>query len=99
MPLNTPVNDLLLPGSTIELQQSALELRRGTSAEDTSFELHIRDRVIVNSMVNFLKGVRDGYICEHAFFLLRSTFCLMVDVPTAAPYLRENENEGPPIFV
>ena len=99
MPLNTPVNDLPLPGSTTELPQSTPEWPRGTSAEDTLFELHIRDRVIVNSMVNFLKGVLDAYISEHAFLLLRSTLTLMLDVPTTAAYLQENENDGRPIFV
>ncbi len=49
-------------------------------------------------MVNFLKGVGDPYIREQTFFLLRSTLFLMVEVPTAAAYLQENEDEGPPIF-
>ncbi len=92
MPLSTTTNDIPLPESTIELPQ-------GTLAEDAPFVLHIRDRVIINSMVNFLKGVRDPYIREHTFYLLRSTLLLMVEVPTAATYLRENEDEGPPIFV
>ncbi len=97
-PLNTPLNDLFLPGNTTELPQSAPELPQGTSPADTPFELHIRDRVIVISMVNVLKGVRDAYIPEHTFFLLRSTLCLMVDVPIAAAYLQKNEKDGPPIF-
>ena len=61
VPLNTTVNDPPFLEGTIELPQ-------GASAEDTTFELHIRDRVIINSMVNFLKRVRDSYICEHTFF-------------------------------
>ena len=92
MPLNTTTNDPVLPEGTKELPQ-------GTLAEDTLFELHIRARVIVNSMVNFLKGVRDSYIRDHTLFLLCSTLCLMVNVLTAAAYLQENENDGPPIFL
>ncbi len=61
VPLNTTSNDPPFPESTIELLQ-------GASAEYTTFELHIRDRVIINSMVNFLKGVRDSYVREHTFF-------------------------------
>ena len=90
--LNTTANDPPFPESTYELPQ-------GASVEDTTFELHIRHRVIIYSMLNFLKGVRDSYIREHTFFLLCSTLCLMLDVPTAAAYLQENENDGPPIFV
>ena len=63
------------------------------------FELHIRDRVIINSMVNFLKGVRDQYIRKHNFFLLRPTLLLIVEVHTAVTYLQVNEDVGPPIFV
>ena len=47
MPLNTTVNDSPLPDRTAELPH-------GNLAEDTSVELHIRDRVIINSIVNFL---------------------------------------------
>ena len=91
MPLNTTVNDPLLPRSTEKLSQ-------GAPAADTTFELHNRNRFIINSMINFLKGVRDPYIGEHTFFLLRSTLLSMIQVSTAAVYLQENEDEGPPIF-
>ncbi len=50
-------------------------------------------------MVNFLKGVRDQYVREHNFFLLRSTLLLMLEVPTAATYLQDNEDEGTPVLV
>ena len=46
----------------------------------------------------FLKGVRDQCIREQTFFPVRSTLLLMVEVPTAATYLQENEDEGPPIY-
>ncbi len=49
-------------------------------------------------MVNFLKGVSDPHIREHTFFLLYTNLCLMVEVPTTAAYLQENEHGGPPIF-
>ncbi len=49
-------------------------------------------------MVNFLKGVCDPYICEHSFFLLGSTPCLMMEFPAAAAYFQENENVAPQIF-
>ncbi len=92
MPWNTTTNDTLLPESSTELPQ-------GTLAEDAPFELHICDQFIINSMVNFLKGVRNPYIREHSFSLLRSTLCLMMEVPIATAYLQENEDEGLPIFV
>ena len=71
MPLYTTTNDT-------PLLESITELPQGASAEDIPFELHIGDRVIINSMVNFLKGVRDQYIREHTFFLLLSTILLML---------------------
>ncbi len=58
--LNTTANDPLLPESTEELPP-------GSYPEDTTFEVHICDRVIINSMVNVLKGTRDPYIREHSF--------------------------------
>ncbi len=65
VPLSTTTHDTPLPESTTEFSQSTL-------AEDAPFELHIRDRVIINSVGNFWKGVRDPYIRAHTFFLLRS---------------------------
>ncbi len=92
MPLNTTKND-------IPLAESTKGLPRSTLAEDAPFEFHIRYRFLTNSIVNFLKGVRDPYIHGHNFFLLRSNLCLMVEVRNAAAYLQENEHRGPPIFV
>ena len=85
MPLSTTTNDTPLPESNTELPQ-------GTLAEDASFVLHIRDRVISNSIVNFSKAVRDPYIREHTSYMLRSTLLLIVEGLTAATYLQENED-------
>ncbi len=92
VPLNATANDTPLPEGTTELPQ-------GTLAEDATFELHIRDRVIINSIVTFLKGFRDLYICEDTFFLLHPNLCLMMEVPTEAAHLQKNEHGDPPIFV
>ncbi len=91
MLLNTTSSDPPLPVSTAELPH-------GTLAQDTPYELHMRDRVSIKSMLNFLKGVRYPYIRGHTFFLLRSSLCQMLDVPTASAYLQVNEHDGPPIF-
>ncbi len=61
VPSNTATNDTLLPASTTELLQ-------GTLAEDAPFELHIWNRVVINSMMNFMKGVRYPYIRETPSF-------------------------------
>ncbi len=90
--LNPTINDHPLPDSTAEFPQ-------GATAEDTTFELHIRDREIIISMVNFLEGVRDPYTRGHICFLLRSTLLLIVEVTSAAAYLQENEHDGPLNFV
>ncbi len=91
VPLNTTTNDSPLPESTTELQQ-------GTFSEDAPFELHIRYRVIIYSMVKLLKCVRDPYIRKHTFLLLRSNLCLTVEFPTATAYLQQNEHGGPCTF-
>ncbi len=77
VPLKTTTNDSTLAESTAELPQ-------GTLAEDNPFEFHICDQVMFNSIVNFLRVLHDPYFCEHASLLLRSSLCLMMEVPTAA---------------
>ncbi len=79
------------------LPESNTELPHNTLADDAPFELHIRDRIIINATENFLKGVRDPYIRERTFLLLRFYLYLMVEVPTAAAYLQENDHGGPHI--
>ncbi len=92
MQTNTTASDPPLLVSTIELPH-------GTLAEDTPFELHIRDRAIINSMVNFLNEVCDPHIREHTIFLLGFPLCIMVEAPTAVAHRPENEHGGPPIIV
>ncbi len=53
--LNTTVNDL-------PYRRVLYDYRKVLQLQNTPSELHIRDRVIINSMVNFLKGVRDPFI-------------------------------------
>ncbi len=56
VPLNTKANDPPFPESTLELPQGAL-------VKDTTFELHIRDRVINNSRSSPVIHSRTPFFC------------------------------------
>lgn len=67
--------------------------------QEIPYVLIARDRVIMNSVVNFIRGIRDPFIRAQAHSMLRSLLVLMVKVPEAATFLQENETLGPSLFI
>ncbi len=62
------------------------------------FVLQLRDRVICDSIVFFLRSIRDDYVRTQAHGMIRAMLKLMVSCPTGAEYLQEHEHTGPPLF-
>ncbi len=67
--------------------------------KNPAYPLCAQDRMIINTMSDFLRNIHDPFSRAQAHSMLRSVLILMVMVPEAPAFLQTNENLGPGLFL